>query len=60
MFQVGIIVFTLASLLDGLAPSEGLLIGARVLQGIGAAPVCSKPRSEVATRIAGRPQVPAA
>ncbi|MFG2471170.1 MFS transporter [Streptomyces canus] len=37
MFQVGIIVFTLASLLGGLAPNEGLLIGARVLQGIGAA-----------------------
>ncbi|KMS72335.1 MFS transporter [Streptomyces viridochromogenes] len=37
MFQVGIIVFTLASLLGGLAPNEGLLIGARVLQGVGAA-----------------------
>ncbi|MFF5523110.1 MFS transporter [Streptomyces coeruleorubidus] len=37
MFQVGIIVFTLASLLGGLAPNEGMLIGARVLQGVGAA-----------------------
>ncbi|WP_221348547.1 MFS transporter [Streptomyces beigongshangae] len=37
MFQVGIAVFTLASLLGGLAPNEGLLIGARVLQGVGAA-----------------------
>ncbi|MGW0584998.1 MFS transporter, partial [Streptomyces sp. NPDC002920] len=37
MFQVGIIVFTLASLLGGLAPNEGLLIGARILQGVGAA-----------------------
>ncbi|MFD5164275.1 MFS transporter [Streptomyces hawaiiensis] len=37
MFQVGIMVFTLASLLGGLAPNEGLLIGARVLQGVGAA-----------------------
>ncbi|KPI08000.1 drug resistance transporter, EmrB/QacA subfamily [Actinobacteria bacterium OK074] len=37
MFQVGIAVFTLASLLGGLAPNEGLLIGARILQGIGAA-----------------------
>ncbi|MFI1028511.1 DHA2 family efflux MFS transporter permease subunit [Streptomyces sp. NPDC020951] len=37
MFQVGVIVFTLASLLGGLAPNEGLLIGARILQGVGAA-----------------------
>jgi MFS family permease len=41
MFQVGIIVFTLASLLGGLAPNEGLLIGARVLQSCRA----SAPRS---------------
>ncbi|MER5660280.1 MFS transporter [Streptomyces mirabilis] len=37
MFQVGIAVFTLASLLGGLAPNESLLIDARVLQGVGAA-----------------------
>ncbi|MFI6338297.1 MFS transporter [Streptomyces sp. NPDC050535] len=37
MFQAGIAVFTLASLLGGLAPNEGLLIGARILQGVGAA-----------------------
>ena len=37
MFQVGLAVFTLASLQGGVAPDEGLLIGARVLQGIGAA-----------------------
>ncbi|MGW5864687.1 MFS transporter [Streptomyces sp. NPDC055239] len=37
MFQLGIAVFTLASLLGGLAPNEALLIGARVLQGVGAA-----------------------
>ncbi|MEU9290884.1 MFS transporter [Streptomyces sp. NPDC048275] len=37
LFQVGILVFTLASLLGGLAPNEGLLIGARILQGVGAA-----------------------
>jgi EmrB/QacA subfamily drug resistance transporter len=37
MFQVGILVFTLASLLGGLAPNEELLIGARILQGVGAA-----------------------
>ncbi|MFE2972709.1 MFS transporter [Streptomyces sp. NPDC059340] len=37
MFQVGTAVFTLASLLGGLAPNESLLIGARILQGVGAA-----------------------
>jgi EmrB/QacA subfamily drug resistance transporter len=37
MFQVGILMFTLASLLGGLTLSEGLLLGARVLQGVGAA-----------------------
>jgi EmrB/QacA subfamily drug resistance transporter len=37
IFQVGILVFTLASLSGGLAPNEGVLIGARVLQGVGAA-----------------------
>ncbi|MEU1936264.1 MFS transporter [Streptomyces coeruleorubidus] len=37
IFQAGIAVFTLASLLGGLAPNEGLLIGARILQGVGAA-----------------------
>lgn len=37
VFQFGIAVFTLASLLGGLAPGEGLLIAARVLQGVGAA-----------------------
>lgn len=37
MFRVGLAVFTLASLLGGLAPSSGLLIAARILQGVGAA-----------------------
>ncbi|MFJ3801097.1 MFS transporter [Streptomyces sp. NPDC090088] len=37
MFRAGIAVFTLASLLGGLAPAEGLLIAARILQGVGAA-----------------------
>ncbi len=37
MFRVGIAVFTLASLLGGLAPNAGLLIAARILQGLGAA-----------------------
>jgi EmrB/QacA subfamily drug resistance transporter len=37
VFLTGLTVFTLASLLCGLAPSQGVLIGARFVQGIGAA-----------------------
>src|SRR5213079_3708818 len=33
----GLVTFTLASLLCGIAPSEGALIGSRFLQGVGAA-----------------------
>ncbi|GAA1359418.1 MFS transporter [Streptomyces beijiangensis] len=49
MFQVGIAVFTLASLLGGLAPDEGLLIGARILQGVGAAIAAPSALSLIAT-----------
>jgi EmrB/QacA subfamily drug resistance transporter len=37
MFALGLAVFVAASALCGLAPSEGVLIGARFVQGIGAA-----------------------
>src|SRR5436190_181832 len=37
LFLVGVVVFTVASLLAGLAWSEASLIGARALQGLGAA-----------------------
>ncbi|MFJ4572347.1 MFS transporter [Streptomyces sp. NPDC088846] len=37
VFVAGVLVFTLASLLGGLAPTAGWLIAARVLQGAGAA-----------------------
>jgi EmrB/QacA subfamily drug resistance transporter len=37
VFLGGLVVFTAASLLCGIAPSQGALIGARLLQGIGAA-----------------------
>src|SRR5712691_4167561 len=37
VFMVGVVLFTLASLACGLAGSEGFLIGARAVQGLGAA-----------------------
>ncbi|EQD80344.1 Major facilitator superfamily MFS-1, partial [mine drainage metagenome] len=37
VFQAGLVVFTLASLTGGLAGDPGLLLGARIVQGIGAA-----------------------
>jgi len=37
IFVVGLVVFTLSSLACGLAPTAGFLIGARAVQGIGAA-----------------------
>src|ERR687885_697642 len=37
MFMVGLVLFTLASLVCGLAESEGMLIASRAVQGLGAA-----------------------
>src|SRR5262249_10470901 len=37
LFLGGLLVFTVASLLDGLAQNQGMLIGSRALQGLGAA-----------------------
>ncbi len=37
VLMVGLVIFTVASALCGLAPGEGVLIGARLLQGVGAA-----------------------
>ncbi|WP_210494155.1 MFS transporter [Patulibacter sp. SYSU D01012] len=37
VYLVGLVVFTVASALCGLAESQGMLIGARLLQGVGAA-----------------------
>jgi EmrB/QacA subfamily drug resistance transporter len=37
VFMAGLVVFTLASALCGLAPGQGVLVGARLLQGVGAA-----------------------
>jgi EmrB/QacA subfamily drug resistance transporter len=49
MFMVGIAVFTGASLLAGFAPTQGLLIAARALQGTGAAIVSPTSLSLIAT-----------
>src|ERR671934_1982310 len=37
MFMIGLVLFTLASLVCGLAQSEGMLIASRAVQGLGAA-----------------------
>src|SRR5438067_2318697 len=37
LFLIGLVIFTTASLLNGLAVSSGMLIGTRALQGLGAA-----------------------
>jgi EmrB/QacA subfamily drug resistance transporter len=52
LFLVGLVVFTGASLLDGLASSEGVLIGARALQGLGAALISPAALSIISTTFA--------
>jgi len=49
LFLLGLVVFTGASLLDGLASSEAMLIGARALQGFGAALISPAALSIIAT-----------
>ena len=49
LFLVGLVIFTSASLLDGLAGSEGTLVGARALQGLGAALISPAALSIIAT-----------
>src|SRR5205823_7451998 len=49
IFLIGLVIFTVASLLDGLASSEGMLIAARSLQGLGAALVSPAALSIIAT-----------
>lgn len=57
VFRAGIVVFTLASLLGGLAPGEGLLIAARVLQGVGAALAAPSALALITTTFpAGKPR----
>jgi EmrB/QacA subfamily drug resistance transporter len=52
LFLIGLVIFTVASLLDGLASSEGMLIGARALQGLGAALVSPAALSIISTTFA--------
>src|SRR5205809_2110773 len=52
IFLIGLVVFTTASLLDGLATSEGMLIGARALQGLGAALISPAALSIISTTFA--------
>jgi EmrB/QacA subfamily drug resistance transporter len=52
VFVVGLVVFTGASLLSGLSWSEGVLIGARALQGLGAAMITPAALSILTTTFA--------
>jgi EmrB/QacA subfamily drug resistance transporter len=49
LFLVGLVVFTVASLLNGLASSEGMLIASRSLQGFGAALISPAALSIIST-----------
>src|ERR1043166_2576603 len=51
-FIAGILVFTLASFLGGLAPSAGWLLAARALQGVGAAIAAPTALSLITTNFA--------
>jgi EmrB/QacA subfamily drug resistance transporter len=52
LFLVGLVVFTAASLLNGLAGSSGMLIGFRALQGLGAALISPAALSIISTTFA--------
>jgi EmrB/QacA subfamily drug resistance transporter len=52
LFLIGLVIFTGASLLDGLASSEGMLVGARALQGLGAALISPAALSIISTTFA--------
>jgi EmrB/QacA subfamily drug resistance transporter len=49
LFLVGLVIFTAASLLNGLAQTEGMLIGFRALQGLGAALISPAALSIIST-----------
>jgi EmrB/QacA subfamily drug resistance transporter len=49
IFLLGLVIFTVASFLDGVSSSEGMLIGARSLQGLGAALISPAALSIIST-----------
>ena len=49
LFMIGLVIFTFASLMNGLATSEGMLIGFRALQGLGAALISPAALSIIST-----------
>jgi EmrB/QacA subfamily drug resistance transporter len=55
VFRTGLVVFTLASLAGGLAPTSAVLIGARLLQGAGAAIAAPTALSLLATTFPAGP-----
>jgi EmrB/QacA subfamily drug resistance transporter len=55
VFRAGVVVFTLASLLGGLATTEGMLLAARALQGVGAAVAAPTALSLLATTFPAGP-----
>lgn len=56
VFVAGIALFTLASLLGGLAPSAGLLLAARAAQGVGAALAAPSALALITTNFAEGPE----
>jgi EmrB/QacA subfamily drug resistance transporter len=52
VFLIGVVIFSVASLLDGLSQSGGMLIAARALQGLGAALVSPAALSIITTTFA--------
>src|SRR5438552_4458410 len=52
LFLIGLVIFTAASLLNGLAGSSGMLIGFRALQGLGAALISPAALSIISTTFA--------
>jgi EmrB/QacA subfamily drug resistance transporter len=52
LFLIGLVIFTAASLLDGISSSSGMLIGFRALQGLGAALISPAALSIISTTFA--------
>src|SRR4051794_9448249 len=58
IFLAGVIVFSIASLLNGLSTSGAMLIAFRGLQGLGAAPVSPPPPAIISTTLEEGPPPP--